>query len=75
MNDRIGFDFSVRGPRIVNFPDILQYDYIPLASTLDILLDIFSQAMGAPVEMDICSQSGKQRMEILCPADQTPDQK
>ena len=24
MNDRIGFDFSVRGPRIVNFPDILQ---------------------------------------------------
>lgn len=52
MNDRIGFDFSVRGPRIVNFPDILQYDYIPLASTLDILLDIFSQAMGAPVEME-----------------------
>ena len=52
MNDRIGFDFSVRGPRIVNFPDILQYDYLPLASTLDILLDIFSQALGAPVEME-----------------------
>ncbi len=52
MNDRIGFDFSVRGPRIVNFPDILQYDYLPLASSLDILLNIFSQAMGAPVEME-----------------------
>lgn len=52
MNDRIGFDFSVRGPRIVNFPDILQYDYIPLASSLDILLNIFSQAMGAPVEIE-----------------------
>ena len=52
LNDRIGFDFSVRGPRIVNFPDILQYDYIPLASSLDILLNIFSQAMGAPVEME-----------------------
>lgn len=52
MNDRIGFDFSVRGPRIVNFPNILQYDYIPLAPALDILLDIFSQAMGAPVEME-----------------------
>ena len=52
VNDRICFDFSVRGPRIVNFPNILQYDYIPLASTLDILLDIFSQAMGAPVEME-----------------------
>lgn len=52
MNDRIGFDFSVRGPRIVNFPDILQYDYIPLAGSLDILLNIFSQAMGAPVEIE-----------------------
>lgn len=52
MNDRIGFDFSVRGPRIVNFPDILQYNYIPLASSLDILLNIFSQAMGAPVEIE-----------------------
>lgn len=52
MNDRIEYDFSVRGPRIVNFPDILQYNYIPLASTLDTLLDIFSQAMGAPVEME-----------------------
>lgn len=52
MNDRIGFDFSVRGPRIVNFPDILQYDYIPLASSLNILLNIFSQAMGAPVEIE-----------------------
>lgn len=52
MNDRIGFDFSVRGPRIVNFPDILQYDYFPLASSLDILMNIFSQAMGAPVEIE-----------------------
>lgn len=52
MNDRLCFDFSVRGPRIVNFPDILQYDFLPLATTLEILLDIFSQAMGAPVEME-----------------------
>lgn len=59
MNDRIGFDFSVRGPRIVNFPDILQYDYLPLASTLDTLLDIFSQAMGAPVEMEFAVNKEK----------------
>lgn len=60
MNDRIGFDFSVRGPRIVNFPDILQYDYIPLAKTLEVLLNIFSQAMGAPVEMEFCVNKEKQ---------------
>ena len=52
MNDNITYDFNVMGARIVNFPNILQYDYIPLASTLDTLLDIFSQAMGSPVEME-----------------------
>ena len=52
LNDRITFDFTERGPRIVNFAQILQYDQIPLAQTLDILLNIFSQAMGAPVEME-----------------------
>lgn len=52
MNDRIVYDFETKGPRIVNFPNILQYDSIPLANTLDTLLDIFSQAMGAPVEME-----------------------
>lgn len=52
MNDRISFDYNVRGPRIIDFSDILQYDYLPLAQTLDTLLDIFSQAMGTPVEME-----------------------
>lgn len=52
MNDRIVYDFSVRGPRIVDFAEVLQYNYIPLAGALDILLDIFSQAMGAPVEIE-----------------------
>ncbi|MEG2277964.1 MAG: PEP/pyruvate-binding domain-containing protein [Odoribacter sp.] len=52
INDRIVFDLKEKGIRIINFPDILQYDSIPLASTLDTLLDIFSQAMGTPVEME-----------------------
>ena len=52
MNDRITYDFSVKGPRIVDFSKILQYDYFPLAPTLQILLDIFSQAMGSPVEIE-----------------------
>lgn len=64
MNDRISFDFSIRGPRIVNFPDILQYDYIPLAHTLDVLLDIFSQAMGAPVEMEFSVNREKEEWKF-----------
>lgn len=52
MNDRLSYDFDVLGPRIVDFANILQFDHIPLAHTLDTLLDIFSQAMGAPVEIE-----------------------
>lgn len=52
MNDQITYDFSVKGPRIVDFSKILQYDYFPLAPTLQILLNIFSQAMGSPVEIE-----------------------
>ncbi|MCR9012458.1 PEP/pyruvate-binding domain-containing protein [Gabonibacter chumensis] len=52
MNDRIVYDLNEKGPRIIDFAKILQYDYIPLASTLQILLDIFSQAMGSPVEIE-----------------------
>ena len=59
MNDQIVYDLSTQGPRIVNFPHILQYDYIPLAKTLDTLLDIFSQAMGTPVEMEFAVNKEK----------------
>lgn len=52
MNDRICYDFSSRGARIVNFPGLLEYEQVPLPRTLDILLDIFSQAMGSPVEIE-----------------------
>ena len=38
MNDQIIYDFSIKGPRIVDFSKILQYDYFPLAPTLQILL-------------------------------------
>lgn len=50
--DRIVNDFSKKGPRVVNFANILKYDYIPLASTLDMLLRFFKEAMGAPVEIE-----------------------
>jgi CheY-like chemotaxis protein len=51
-NEMMTTDLRVRGTRIVDFSAILQYDYIPLASSLDILLDVFNQAMGSPVEIE-----------------------
>ncbi|MGM0377195.1 MAG: PEP/pyruvate-binding domain-containing protein [Bacteroidota bacterium] len=51
-NDRLCNDFSLRGPRVLNFADIIKYDYVPLAETLDILLRYLREAMGAPVEIE-----------------------
>lgn len=51
-NDRIEPGLSTYGPRIVNFADILQYNYIPLAETIDILLNTIKEAFGSPVEIE-----------------------
>ena len=40
------------GPRIVNFADILKYDYIPLARSLEEILDIVKEALGTPAEIE-----------------------
>lgn len=51
-NDYIAPGISTKGPRVVNFADILEYQYIPLADTLRLLMKLFKQAMGSPVEME-----------------------
>lgn len=51
-NDRLVNDFSIRGPRVLNFADILKYDLVPLPRTLDMLLRYLREAMGAPVEIE-----------------------
>ncbi len=40
------------GPRIVNFSNILKYNYIPLAKTIEKILDVVKEAMGSPVEIE-----------------------
>ena len=51
-NDRIETGLSVYGPRVINFADILQYDYIPLSETIHVLLDTIKEAFGSPVEIE-----------------------
>jgi len=51
-NDRIEPGLSTYGPRIVNFADILQYNYIPLAETISVLLNTVKEAFGSPVEIE-----------------------
>ena len=51
-NDSIisGLDFP--GPRVVNFANILKYNYIPLSNTLKVILDVVKEAFGTPVEIE-----------------------
>lgn len=51
-NDRVEPGLSVRGPRIINFADILKYNYIPLAETISTLLNTVKEAFGSPVEIE-----------------------
>ena len=50
--DRIVNSLNKKGPRVINFANILKYEYIPLAKSLDLLLKYFKEAMGAPVEIE-----------------------
>lgn len=51
-NDTIIAGLDSPGPRIINFADILKYEYVPLASTLRTVLEVVSEAFGTPVEIE-----------------------
>lgn len=51
-NDMITAGLDMTGPRIINFADILKYNYIPLASTIKLILDVVEEAFGTPVEIE-----------------------
>lgn len=51
-NDYIMPGIITKGQRVINFANILEYQYAPLADTLLLLLKLFKQAMGSPVEME-----------------------
>jgi hypothetical protein len=51
-NDTISPGLDVPGPRIINFADILKYNYVPLASALKTVLDVVTEACGTPVEIE-----------------------
>lgn len=52
QNERLEHDFSKKGPRVINFANILLYDKFPLAQAIETLLTLFSEAMGSPVEIE-----------------------
>jgi Pyruvate phosphate dikinase, AMP/ATP-binding domain len=58
-NDRILPGINNPGPRVVNFADILKYNYIPLAKTIEVVLDVVKEALGSPVEIEFAVDLNK----------------
>jgi hypothetical protein len=58
-NDSISPGLEKYGPRIINFANILQYNYIPLAETISGVLDIVEEALGTPVEIEFAVDLNK----------------
>jgi hypothetical protein len=58
-NDTITPGLDSPGPRVINFADILKYNYIPLASTLKTVLDVVTEACGTPVEIEFAADLTK----------------
>ncbi len=51
-NDELVAGMQGSGPKVVDFANILKYDFLPLAETLQLLLKLFKEAMGSPVEIE-----------------------
>ncbi len=51
-NERVEPGLSTPGPRILNFANILKYEYVPLAKALNLIMDVGKEALGSPVELE-----------------------
>ncbi len=60
-NNAISPGLNKYGPRIVNFANILKYNYIPLAKTIELVLDVVKEAMGTPVEIEFAVDLDKDK--------------
>lgn len=60
-NERIVPGLHASGPRIINFADILKYEYIPLADTIRNILEIVQEALGSPVEIEFAVDLNKDK--------------
>ncbi|MCK9639166.1 MAG: pyruvate, phosphate dikinase [Prolixibacteraceae bacterium] len=50
---------GTRGPRVVDFANLLKYNQVPMADSLLVLMKLFQQAMGSPVEMEFAIDLNK----------------
>jgi hypothetical protein len=69
-NERVEPGIANPGPRILNFANILKYEYVPLARALTLIMDVGKEALGSPVELEYAvdldkAENGKPSFYIL----------
>ena len=60
-NDTVRPGLDSYGPRILNFANILKFEYIPLAKTINVILDVVKEALGSPVEIEFAVDLSKDK--------------
>ncbi len=51
-NNSITPGLSQQGSRVLNFANILKYNYIPLAQTIQVVVEVVEEALGSPCEIE-----------------------
>ncbi|HCE56994.1 MAG TPA: pyruvate, phosphate dikinase [Prolixibacteraceae bacterium] len=51
-NDQLIPGIQQKGLRVIDFANLLKYNYLPFADTLQVLLKLFREALGSPVEIE-----------------------
>ncbi|MFZ5949476.1 MAG: PEP/pyruvate-binding domain-containing protein [Candidatus Rifleibacteriota bacterium] len=52
IDQRLEVGIDVRGPRVLNFANVIQYESIPLAKAMKHILDVSKEALETPVEIE-----------------------
>lgn len=60
-NNSITAGLDKPGPRVINFANILKYNYIPMARTIEVVLDIVKESMGSAVEIEFAIDLNKDK--------------
>lgn len=69
-NDDVIPGIHGNGPKLIDFANVLKYSHLPLADVLQMLLKLFKEAMGSPVEIEYAldleaAENGKPTLYLL----------
>ena len=63
-NDQLEPGIEAYGPRVIDFANILKYEYIPLAKTIREILDVVKEALGSEVEIEWAVDLNKDKDQL-----------